>query len=212
MAPFCLHLCVGYINEFAVILCRQLFLSCSEESTMKYIHSEVSQQVYLNGSFQDFYFPCSSLLAISTFYDTLYLLYSENLITHYTLPPLPFHIFFPWESDVNRPRPCQVQSSLIPCMLRPLEQSKSCRPSCFWKHQLCRGETVASCLQARRSSGIVLYSWRAADSLNLTSCLPSVPHCCRAWAEKRNPVFSESVSFHCLLLSPFWRIHLVLTR
>lgn len=127
-------------------------------------------------------------------------------------PPLPFRIFFPWESDVNRPQPCQVQSSLIPCMLRPLEQSKSCRPSCFWKHQLCRGETVASCLQARRSSGIVLYSWRAADSLNLTSCLPSVPHCCRAWAEKRNPVFSESMSFHCLLLLLFWRIHLVLTR
>lgn len=212
MAPFCLHLCVGYINEFAVILCWQLFLSCSEESTMKYIHSEVSQQVYLNGSFQDFLF--SLLFSAGHSHILWHIVSSLQWKPHNSLypPPLPFHIFFPWESDVNRPQPCQVQSSLIPCMLRHLEQSKSCRPSCFWKHQLCRGETVASCLQARGSSGIVLYSWRAADSLNLTSCLPSVPHCCRAWAEKRNPVFSESMSFHCLLLSPFWRIHLMLTR
>lgn len=150
MAPFCLHVCVGYINEFAVILCRQLFLSCSEESTMKYIHSEVSQQVCLNGSFQDFYFPCSSLLAIPTFYDTLYLLYSENLITHYTLPRFPSTFFFPMRIG------CQQASALSGAIIpHPLHAKAS------WTEQKLQALLLLKALALPRGDSGILSSGSA---------------------------------------------------
>ena len=36
--------------------------------------------------------------------------------------------FPPWESDMKRPQPCQVQSSLIPCMLRHLNRAEAAGP------------------------------------------------------------------------------------
>lgn len=36
--------------------------------------------------------------------------------------------FAPWESDMKRPQPCQVQSSLIPCMLRHLNRAEAAGP------------------------------------------------------------------------------------
>ena len=36
--------------------------------------------------------------------------------------------FSPWESDMNRRQPCQVQSSLIPCMLRHLNRAEAAGP------------------------------------------------------------------------------------
>lgn len=101
----------------------------------------------------------------------------------FRITPLPMRIGYETTSALSGaiiPHPLHVKAS---------EQSRSCRPSCLWKHWLSWGETVASCLEAQRSSVIVLYSWRAVDSQNLTSCLPCMPHHCCVLPEKRDPVF-----------------------
>lgn len=75
--------------------------------------------------------------------------------------------FPPWESDMKRRQPCQVHSSLIPCMLRR-EQSRSCRPSCLWKHWLF----------LRRHSGIL--SFRL-STRQWSFCIPKEPWAPRTW-------------------------------
>lgn len=95
----------------------------------------------------------------------------------------------PWESDMKRRQPCQVQSSLIPCMLRRLNRAEAAGPPVCESTGFPEQRQWHPVFRLGARQWTFLYSWRAADSQNLTSCLPCMPHRRCASTEKRNPVF-----------------------
>lgn len=112
---------------------------------------------------------------------------------HNSLHPPP--AFFPWESDINRPRPCQVQSSLIPCMLKRLNRAEAAGPPVSESTGFAEERQWPPVLRLSAHHWSFCIPKEPRIPLNLTSCLPCVPERCCAWAEKRNPVFFKAQAF-----------------
>lgn len=109
-----------------------------------------------------------------------FLRFIEKVRTQDNTPP---H-FAPWESDMKRRQACQVQTSLIPCMLRHLNRAEAAGPPS------CESTGFPEETQWHPVFGLSARQW--------SFCIPKELWSPRTWlpvssacpsAEKRNPVF-----------------------
>lgn len=120
--------------------------------------------------------------------------FTEKLRLQDNAPP---H-FAPWESDLKRRQPCQVQSSLIPCMLRHLNRAEAAGP------HACESTGFPEERQWHPVFRLGARQW--------SFCIPKEPWSPRTWlpvsnacpsAEKRNPVL-KAWAFTASSVA-FWR-------